>query len=340
MINSDLVSVIIPVYNVDKYLEKCIDSILNQTYKKIEIILVDDGSTDTSGHICDRYKEKNNNIIVIHKKNEGLGYARNSALKIASGKYVTFIDSDDYADSDLIMNLIKATMDDNVDTCIGGFKKINNKGKIEFIEKYQECIYTNNNIYDSLFARMLGSLPEKHDALRMSVWNVLYSMKIIKEHSLMFPSERDFISEDIIWDSEYYKYAHKVKIIESTAYNYRTTPGSLTQKFKPQRFEKTCILYKELKKRIGNDSTKVIRLQRQFFVNLRVCLKQEQHKISNNNCHIYKIRVRKIINDDLVQKIVKEYPIDRIQIKQKIFLLLIKYKLSHILIIFINLGII
>lgn len=340
MINSDLVSVIIPVYNVDKYLKKCIDSMLNQTYKNIEIILVDDGSTDTSGFICDQYKEKNDNIIVIHKKNEGLGYARNSALKIASGKYVTFIDSDDYADNDLIMNLMKGVIYDQVDTCIGGFKRINEDGSIEFIEKYQECIYINDDIYDSLFARMLGSLPEKHDALRMSVWNVLYSMDIIKEHGLIFPSERDFISEDIMWDSEYYKYAHKVKIIESTAYNYRITPGSLTQKFKPQRFEMVCILYKELKKRIDNDSVKVMRLQRQFFVNLRVCLKQEHPKISKNNRHIYIIRIKKIINDDLVQEIVKEYPVNKIQFKQKIFLLLIKYRLFYILIIFINLGII
>ena len=115
MKTNPVVSVIIPVYNVEKYLEECIDSVLNQTYKDIEIILVDDGSTDSSGDICDRYAENNKNICVIHQKNGGLSAARNAGLGEACGEYVYFLDSDDYISSDAIEKLISIAKNDNSD---------------------------------------------------------------------------------------------------------------------------------------------------------------------------------------------------------------------------------
>ena len=98
----DLISVIIPVYNVEKYLKECLDSVINQTHKNIEIILIDDGSTDNSGKICDEYRKKDDRIIVIHKSNEGLSSARNDGLIHAKGKYIQFIDSDDYVNRDML----------------------------------------------------------------------------------------------------------------------------------------------------------------------------------------------------------------------------------------------
>lgn len=327
-----LVTIIVPVYNVEKYLNECIQSLRMQTYKNIEIILIDDGSKDSSGEICEALADEDSRIKVIHKENAGLGYARNSGLEIARGEYVTFIDSDDVADADLISRLMKAVQDDGVDTCIGGFKRISENGNIEFSEKYEKKIYQGKDVYDKLFARMLGSAVDKHDAIRMSVWNVLYSMKIIKEHNLRFPSEREFISEDIIWDSEYYRFASKVEIIDSIAYNYRITPGSLTQKFKPNRFELSCKLYEELSRRVGNDRNKIIRLQRQFFVNIRVCLRQEKTIVSGNDRKTSKIRINQILNNNTVVKIISEYPIKSIQIKQRIFLLLLKYKMTDVIV--------
>lgn len=103
-----LVSVIVPVYNVENYLRECVDSILRQTYKSIEIILVDDGSSDSSGLICDKYKEKDNRIKVIHKENGGLSDARNSGFRISKGEFITFIDSDDIVSDDFIETMIKA----------------------------------------------------------------------------------------------------------------------------------------------------------------------------------------------------------------------------------------
>lgn len=116
----DLISVIVPVYNVEKYLRKCIDSILSQTYTNLEIILVDDGSVDNSGRICDEYKEKDSRIVVIHKENGGLSSARNAGIDMAHGEYIGFIDSDDYIDSDMYEELYKNMQDNNADLSICG----------------------------------------------------------------------------------------------------------------------------------------------------------------------------------------------------------------------------
>ena len=105
---NDLISIIVPVYNVEKYLEKCVKTLMEQSYKNIEIILVDDGSTDSSGKLVDRLANNDARITVVHKKNAGLGMARNTGLDYATGKYVAFIDSDDYTDVNMIQKLHNA----------------------------------------------------------------------------------------------------------------------------------------------------------------------------------------------------------------------------------------
>lgn len=334
----ELVSIIVPVYNVEKYLRECIDSLLHQTYRNLEIILVDDGSKDQSGKICDEYSQKDHRITVVHKKNAGLGYARNSGLEIATGEFVSFIDSDDTVDTNLIELLMAGIHDYGADTCIGGFKRIDVTGKAIFVEQYTETVYTERAVYNDLFARMLGSAPNKHDAMRMSVWNVIYSMKIIQKYNLRFPSEREFISEDIIWDSDYFKYAKYVKVIASTAYNYRITPGSLTQKYKPQMLDMICTLYKEMEKRLDGDVEKIIRLQRQFFVNLKVCICQENVRSRDQRETVLRKRLADIVSCSTVEKIVNTYPIEKTQFQARIFLLIIKYKWVTLLGILLKLG--
>lgn len=331
----ELITVIVPVYNVEKYINACVDSLIDQTYKNIEIILVDDGSKDKSGAICDDYAASDTRIKVIHKQNEGLGFARNTGLKAAQGKFVTFIDSDDKADVDLIEKLVNGIREFDCDTCIGGFKRILENNTVCFEERYDKTLYKGKDVYDKLFARMLGSAPDRHDAVRMSVWNVMYSMDIIRKHNIEFPSERIFISEDIIWDSEYYKYAKKASVISSTAYNYRITPGSLTQKYKPDMLEKICVLYSEMCNRLSNDEIKIKRLQRQFFVNLRTCIKQENFSVSRKSDTEIKAAIKEIVNNHVVETVSEEYLQVIQQGKQKLFVWAVRHKCVRLL-YFIN----
>ena len=127
--NNDLISVVIPVYNVEKYIDECLESVLNQTYYNLEIILVDDGSTDKSGKICDKYQKKDSRIKVIHKKNGGLSDARNVGIKNSTGKYITFIDSDDTIAIDFISYLYNLIIKYNVDMSICAYSVVTKDGK-------------------------------------------------------------------------------------------------------------------------------------------------------------------------------------------------------------------
>lgn len=340
MINGKfIISVIIPVYNVERYLEQCIDSIMNQTYKNLEIILIDDGSKDKSGFICDKYKMKDSRITVLHKENSGLGYARNSGLDIATGKYVVFVDSDDYCDMDLIERLLDPILTTGADTVIGGFQRVDDEGKVLYREKYPYTIYEEDQVKSKLFYRMLGSSPQRSDAIRMSVWNAIYDMDIINNNHIRFPSEKDYISEDIVFDEAYFRYSKKAVLIDSMAYKYRFNYQSLTLIYNSKRLEKSKFLYSKLTERLiedGYGKEAIIRLQRMFFVNIRKSIIQEKTKFSGLPLKKCLENIKIICDDQLLRDIITEYPIKYLGYKQKIFLMLIKKHFSLGLYLLVN----
>ncbi|MGZ5551627.1 MAG: glycosyltransferase family 2 protein, partial [Nitrososphaeraceae archaeon] len=150
----DKISIIIPVYNGVKYLPKCIDSVLNQTYKNLEIILVDDGSTDESGKICDTYSLKDNRIKVVHKQNGGLSDARNTGLKIATSEYIGFVDSDDFIESDMYEILLKTlyAYDADIVQC-ASYKIIDEKINPEHYSGTVEQFDSYSALEESIIAR-------------------------------------------------------------------------------------------------------------------------------------------------------------------------------------------
>lgn len=169
MKNDEKISIIIPVFNVEKYLRKCIDSILSQTYKNLEIILVNDGSTDNSAIICDNYQKKDSRIKVIHKKNGGLSDARNCGIKASTGNYITFIDSDDFIDKNFITILYKLILENNADIVISRIvdvfensknikPSINNES---YIISKEEC-YKKMLLQDEIDVSACGKLYKKH----------------------------------------------------------------------------------------------------------------------------------------------------------------------------------
>lgn len=191
-----LISIILPVYNVEKYLFKCIDSIINQTYKNFEIILVDDGSLDSSGQICDEYATVDSRIKVIHKENGGVSSARNRGLDIATGKWVLFADPDDIIPLDALNYYAEVISSNNVDMVLGSYVECNEKGNIIKSEDKQfekqismlECL--------KLFYKSDTYLFQGY------VWNRLMKLSIIKENNLKY-NESIYFKEDGLFAVQY-----------------------------------------------------------------------------------------------------------------------------------------
>lgn len=338
-----MISVVIPVYNVEKYVRLCIDSVINQSYNDFEIILVNDGSLDKSGEICDEYASKYENIRVVHKKNEGLGYARNEGIEIAKGKYIVFVDSDDYVEKDMLLDLYKEAELQGCDTCIGGHNRVSEENNFIVAQAHEKRVLRDGEVVKEFIPRMIGSLPDKKDSLPLSAWNVLYSMEIIKNNNIRFVSERELISEDLIFNLEYFKYSKGVSLIEQCNYNYRITANSLTTRYNNNRFEMIKKIYYVERKKIeelGILDVSKIRLYRQFFNYLRMCFKQENIKVSRLKYKEALSNISSICLDNEVKNIVNEYPIDKLDIKQKVFVLLVKYNMSMFIYLGVKLGVV
>lgn len=211
------ISVIVPVYNVEQYLEECLHSIVNQTYWNLEIILVDDGSTDKCPEICDRYARKDDRINVIHKENGGLSDARNAGMEIMSGDYVVFVDSDDYIAVDMIEGLAQIACEYNADIVECGFIKTESSATHPIASRGENDapprVYSEEQALESL---MLHELQQV-------VWNKLYSAPVI--NGINFETDR--INEDEFWTYQVFGRAGKVASIERDLYFYRQQPGSI-----------------------------------------------------------------------------------------------------------------
>lgn len=329
-----LISVVVPVYNVEKYLRQCLDSILHQTYKQLEVILVNDGSKDSSGKICEEYASKYENFRVVHKQNEGLGMARNTGLACIAGEYVTFVDADDYLCQDCIEKLYNVLVEYDADVCKGGFRRVLNSGKEVSRRQYKREIFEGDDVKNKFLPRMIGSSPSQRDSVEMGVCGALYKTKIIKENHLEFLSERKLISEDLVFNIDYMQYASSVYMVPDVGYNYRVTEGSLTQSYRMDRFKACKYFYCFVKERlinIGYDYDIILRLQRMFFVYIKICISQENRMLSGNNKKECMYNIEKICRDKLVQDIISEYPKKKLGLRQNIFLLLIKYNFKQLL---------
>jgi len=222
--NYPLISIIVPVYNVEKYIEKCITSLLNQSYTNIEILAVDDGSTDTTGRKLDEMAERDDRLKVIHKENGGVSTARNTGLDNFAGEYLAFVDSDDYVDTDYIKAMYERIEDG--DLVVSGYNSVRN-GEI-----YKSIILPQNA------ARGGTELGEYIDVLRHvdmglliigSLCGKLYKCSIIRENNLRLPLDT-FYAEDHVFNTKYMVYIQKVYLSNKSLYNYNVdVEGSLTK---------------------------------------------------------------------------------------------------------------
>lgn len=325
------VSVIVPVFNVQKYIGECVDSILNQTYPNLEIVLIDDGSTDDSGRICDEYSCRFENVNVIHKSNAGLGYARNTGLENATGDFVTFIDGDDYVSSKHISNLMDMVIKDNSDICLGGFKRIQDGNVLEVKENSLFGRSLNSNeIKHELIPRMCGKLDyHTNDDVQMSVCMNVYNLQIIKSYDICFVSERDLISEDFVFNIDYLVYAKSASVSDSCEYYYRYNGESLSHRYNNERLNKEIAFTDyiiERMKIIGVFEEAEQRIYSTFLAWVRIIAQSEQANYETIGFKKSLKRIKELCNNDYVIKKICIYDDSKLLFQAKLMNRLLRYK--------------
>ena len=334
------ISVIVPVYKVEKYLNRCVNSLVNQTLKNIEIILVNDGSPDNCPLICNEWQKKDSRIKVIHKQNEGLGMARNSGILKAEGEFIAFVDSDDYVKPDMYEKLYTAAKKENADIamcglcCIGGImvSKENEERSINCFEKY--TVFKGKNGIDKLMLDISGAKPtEKEDSKYgfSSVKNI-YSSKVIKENNLRFLSEREVMSEDVFFLLDFLNFSNCAVGIPGAYYCYCRNEESLSKSYRKDRFEKCGLIIKgineKLSKRMPENVYKIY-TDRLFQAYARAACMQEiqfakQNGISKKELNL---RLKAVCNSKELKTTLKKYPWRKLTFMQAAFAFTMRFSL-------------
>lgn len=239
-------SIIVPVYNVSKYLRVCLDSIIAQQVTDYELILVDDGSQDNSGQICDEYAKSHSQIKVIHKQNGGLASARNAGLDVASGEWVLFVDSDDAVAVDMLNVLVNSINKHKSDLYVFNSRRMDEQGQlgskqIFFAENKLTGIGTEKALLDYLESDFLQYKSS------WEAWNRLYRRDIIEKNSLRFKNEKEIMAEDYYFNLQYLLYIKSFYCVCNILYFYRENPNSLMSNNKAvtmlPRLTKLALLY-------------------------------------------------------------------------------------------------
>ena len=228
MSNSEpLVSVIIPVFRVEKYLEKGVNSITDQTYKNLQIILVDDGSDDNCPLMCDEYAKKDDRILALHKQNGGLSDARNYGLPYAEGKYIYFFDSDDYLEANAIEKLVEVAEKENADVVAFGYKKVDEAGNILENSYMKSGAYHFESEEDKLEFITKTLLAYK---VGWEAWNRLYRAEIIRKNELRYEPNKEIFAEDRCFNIYYTLCTSNLTYIEDRYYHYLIRDDSIMGK--------------------------------------------------------------------------------------------------------------
>lgn len=294
--NNIKITIIMPVYKVEEFVGKAIESILNQTIKEIEFYAIDDGSPDNSGKICDKYAEIDNRLKVIHKENGGAPEARNIAIERARGKYIYFIDSDDWIEEDYLEKMYNLAEENNADLVVSGFlmEYYQNDKYITYKTKCEDIIYKERNDFRNNAHKYLNN------SLLSLPWNKLYKSSIILEKNIRFPKTK---WDDHHFNMDYLMDIDKVVMTSMTKYHwYRSRKGSETMinYSDPNMFEKRKEHYEHILKLYShwniNNNTSIDSISCYYSGRLFQCIQEiaDNEKIDNKE---KREKVKRILND-------------------------------------------
>jgi len=248
------ISIIVPVFNVEKYLRKCVDSIIQQSYTDWELLLVDDGSTDTSSQICDEYSEKDSRIRTIHVSNGGVSKARNIALDNAKGEWIMFVDADDWLHPDCLMTCTEEVFTNDLDML--QFSAVR-------VDEHKNVLYRLEK------GTNICSFPEyvSQEKYNLTVWGGLLKLSIIQDNGLRFNTNLS-LAEDQVFMTSYMKLCHRLKSIPDVMYYYLYVSGRYTCKINTDNVFKSIEFLSEYKKQVNEFSDDFDRAIVDFFIKL------------------------------------------------------------------------
>lgn len=325
------VSIIVPIYNVEKYLPKCMDTLLNQTLRNIEIIMVDDGSPDGCPVLCDEYAKKDVRIKVVHKQNSGLGYARNSGLEVATGEYVAFVDSDDYVDVSMYEKLYTKACENHAEAVFCGLQRVWEDGRImSKSDVKEETLFTGDAVKElalDFIAPVPGySVERKYE---MSVWHSVYKRSVLSNNKIKFYSERNILSEDLPFQVDFFLNAKRIYFIPDVLYFYRMdNGGSLTKTFSVRKFYCSKNLFLLMCDKTSIVDNQSLRAQRLFIAYTRSMCKQIA---SSKVAYAEKISMYREITSDAIWKKTGEYKYQYLPMYARIFLFLQRNRMNYAL---------
>lgn len=323
------VSVVVPVYNVERYLERCVESIRNQTLQDLEIILVDDGSPDNCPAMCDKYTQLDSRIKVVHKKNAGLGMACNSGIEVASGEYIAFCDSDDWIEPEMYAKMYEVAIRHDADAVFTGLRRVDGNGKIlEWMpHPSKEHVYSGCEVLRLVCDIICAEPHERFDhSIQVSAKVVLYKKSLISTNNLRFVSEREYPSEDLIFNISVLHYAKTAVVLNTCFYNYFVNDDSITTTLKEDRFDKIIRSVQLISSIVGGNNADIFsdaetRLHRFIIGEARMQARLIINSTESAN------RKRQLINDlsnnEHLKRAVRKYPLKMMPLKHRIMLYII-----------------
>lgn len=333
------VSIIVPVYNVEQYLSRCLDSIINQTFQNLEIICINDGSTDHSLQILEQYKEKDSRINVVNKENEGISKARNLGIKKATGEYLTFVDSDDWLELNFIEVLYEKALETNCDLVLSSYvRSYPDRELNKNIDLRDNCLFNEQETKEIVLRKLIGptkeelAYPENLDSL-VTVWSKLYKTSNIKDHNINF-IDTNFIgtAEDLVFNVEVFLHSKSSYFINLPLYHYwKANESSFTSGYKI-----------DLQEKWKRRDEKIIQLLMKYdnisifeeAMNNRICLSMiglglNEISPANQISPLRKIKnINNILNSTRMKVAYKQLNLEYFPIHWKLFYFFNKYRLG------------
>ena len=324
-----MISIVVPVYKVEKYLDRCVNSLRNQTVQDIEIILVDDGSPDSCPQMCDALAKLDSRIRVVHKKNGGLSSARNAGLRVARGQYVGFVDSDDDVEPDMYEKMVAVMESEQVDFVMSDYLRIPAEGS-----PYLKTLDIRSGRYDQgalreeIFPSLIMGENVDYGPL-LSVWHCMYRTDFLRLHNIFF-DEKVRWSEDNIFSAIVGYYAHSFYYLKGEGlYHYYQNPGTITTGYRPGAWEVYCTMNRHLHQAFDNvtdyDFTRQLKLHMIYYAcNCigQACTQSKKKALSE---------IRKILQSAELIEAFRNFPLPDVNWKLKVQLHLMKRKAGYLL---------